>query len=363
MDRPTGSFVADEEQLLVVGGLSSSEVPRLERRHASGVAPSPSKLALWRDASQEVLASGVVASEDPGPEPPSEWAPALRQLTELSRTPEPAPAWWTPRTAYFGSVETRTDPTSYHWDGMTRVGRMDPPLFFFQFTLAGWGSFQVNGKAPRQVGPGAGFFAVVPSEHRYYLPEESPGWTFGWLGVYHPYLLARVKKQVATSGPIVEMPPTGALAASALRLVRGAIKKDYRDRYEVEMALFEFVMAYERWAQQASGRSGEREALLDAVRARIIASLPSAPAVIALAAEHGMTRSHFSHYFRNRTGSTPARFATEVRIQEATRMLVESRAPLKQIAGACGFANTNHFCRVFRRFQHLSPASYRRAFG
>ena len=99
MDRSTGSFVADEEQLLVVGGLSSSEVPRLERRHASGLAPSPSKLALWRDASQEVLASGVVASEDPGPEPPSEWAPALRQLTELSRTPEPAPAWWTPRTA------------------------------------------------------------------------------------------------------------------------------------------------------------------------------------------------------------------------------------------------------------------------
>jgi AraC-like DNA-binding protein len=356
MDRPTGSFVAHD-------GLSSSEVPQLQRRRGSDVVLSPPNPAFWRDGSREVLTSDVVACNDSGPAPPSEWAPALKQLTELSRTPEPAPAWWTPRTAYFGNIETRVDPTIYPWDGMNRVGRTDPPLFFFQFTLAGWGYFQVQGKAPRKLGPGTGLIAVVPSEHRYYLPEESPGWTFGWLGVYHPYLLARVRTQVAASGPVVEMPPTGALAANALRLVRGAIKKDFRDRYDVEMALFEFVMAYERWAHQASYRSGEREALLDAVRARIIASLPEAPAVNALAAEHGMTRSHFSHYFRNRTGATPARFATEIRIQEATRMLVETRAPLKQIAGACGFANTNHFCRVFRRFQHLSPASYRRAFG
>ena len=80
-----------------------------------------------------------------------------------------------------------------------------------------------------------------------------------------------------------------------------------------------------------------------------------------LAAEHGMSRSHFSHFFRVRTGRTPARFATEVRIHEATRLLLDTRAPLKQIADACGFLDANHFCKVFRRLQHLSPASYRQA--
>jgi AraC-like DNA-binding protein len=145
--------------------------------------------------------------------------------------------------------------------------------------------------------------------------------------------------------------------------VRGAIKKDFRDRFEVELALFEFVLAYERWAEQASDRSGDGPRLVDAVRARIVASLPRALGVDALAAEHGMSRSHFSHHFRARTGLTPARFATEVRLGEATRMLRETRAPLKQIADACGFANANHFGKVFRRFQHLSPASFRKTMG
>jgi AraC-like DNA-binding protein len=331
--------------------------------HAPGTAPALPPLALWGDGSSKTLAFQVLPSEDPRPQPTAEWALALRQLTELSRAPAPTPSWWTPHTAYFGGVDTWTDLSGCPWDAKMRVGQGDPPLFFFQVTLAGWGCLQVPGRAPRQVGPGTGMLSLAPPQHSCYLPEQSPGWTFGWVAICHPYLLARVKKQIAATGPVVDIPPNGALAASALRLVRGAVKKDFRDRFEVEVALFEFVLAYERWAQQASDRSGDRQTLLDAVRARIIASLPEAPPVNTLASERGMTRSHFSHYFRNHTGLTPARFATEVRIQEAARMLVDSRLPLKQVASACGFANTNHFCRVFRRFQHLSPASYRRAFG
>jgi len=158
----------------------------------------------------------------------------------------------------------------------------------------------------------------------------------------------------------VDVAPDGPLAASVLRLVRGAIKKDFRNRFEVELALFEFLLAYEQCAQQARDRSGEGQRLLEAVRSRIVASLPKALDVHALAVEYGMSRTHFSHFFRRRSGLTPAHFATEVRIHEAARLLLETRAPLKQIADACGFANANHFCKVFRRIQHVSPKSYRR---
>lgn len=318
---------------------------------------------MWRRRSDTVLTSDVVASKNPGPPAPPEWAAALHHLTELSRTPIPAPSWWTPKTAYFGSVETRTDPASYHWDGMRRLAPRDPPLFFFQLTLAGWGHFQLYGKAPQKVSAGAGFLAIIPSRHRYYLPEDSPGWTFAWVGIYHPYLLARVTRQVAASGPLVASPPDGPLTASTLRLVRGAIKKDFADPFEVELALFELVLAYERSVKQARDSSGEGRRLLDAVRASILAGLPKNVGVETLAAEHGMSRSHFSHVFRARTGLTPAHFATEVRIQQAARLLLDTRAPLKQVAQACGFANTSHFCQIFRRFQHLSPATYRRVMG
>ncbi len=322
-----------------------------------------SKLARWRRDSFDVLTADVVAGRSPGPEPPAEWAPALHQLIEISKKPVPAPSWWTPMTGYFGGIETRTDPASYRWDGMRRLARNDAPLFAFQLTMAGWGHFQLYGRPPRRVAPGAAFVALMPSRHRYYLPAESPGWTFGFISVYHPYLLARMAKQVAATGPLVEVPPGSPLAAIALRLMRGAIKKDFRDRFEVEMALFEFLVACEQCAQKARDDSVEGQRLLEEFRSRVVAGLPKALDVNALAADYGMSRTHFSHFFRARTGLTPARFSTEVRIQRATRMLLDTRAPLKQIADACGFANANYFCKVFRRMQHMSPAAYRRALG
>ena len=323
--------------------------------------PHPSPAALWRRRSLEVLASEVVAGRGPGPEPPREWATRLRQLIEASRQPEEGPAWWTPRNAYFGSVETRTDPRSYRWDGMKRLGRGDHPLVFFQFTLAGWGHFELYGQPPQRLPPGTGFFAVVPSRHRYYLPEASPGWTFGWIGLYHPYLIRRIGKQVAQTGPVLQIPPGSALLASAMRLVRGAFRKDFRDRFDVELALFEFTIAYERLAQQLSDPDGGRERLLDALRRRVLANPRRPLGVDVLAGEHGMSRSHFTHFFRARTGLTPGRFMTEVRVHEASRLLLATRAPIKQIASECGFANANHFGKVFRRFQHQSPAVYRHA--
>jgi AraC family transcriptional regulator len=87
---------------------------------------------------------------------------------------------------------------------------------------------------------------------------------------------------------------------------------------------------------------------------------PELSNVAELASQEGVSRKHFGFLFRERTGLTPAHFSTQVRVHEAARMLIETRLPLKTIAAACGFANANHFSKVFRRFQHLSAASYRR---
>jgi len=323
----------------------------------------PSGATLWRRSAFEVITSDVVARQTRGPEPPAEWAAPLRQLLRAARQPREGPAWWSPTSAYFGNVETRTDPSTYSWDGMKRLGRRDRPLVFFQITFAGFGHFESQGQPPRALPPGTAFFAVVPSRHRYYLPASSPGWTFAWIGVYHPYVLRRIAQQVAKTGPVLALDPAGALTATALRLVRGAFQKDFRDRFEVEQTLFEFLFGYERQAEQSRDPGRDREHLLAWVRARVLAAPRRTLDVTDIAEERGMTRSHFSHDFHARTGLTPAHYMTDVRVQEAARRLLESRAPLKQIATEWGFSSANHFGKVFRRYFHTSPAAYRRAFG
>lgn len=252
---------------------------------------------------------------------------------------------------------TRTDPGRCCPSGLSLDGS---PGLYFQLGLAGWGQLEGFGQQPEPLTPGKGFFAVCPSPCRFSLPQASPGWTFAWIRINHAFLVERVAKDVKAHGPLVDVPPAGTFCATFLRLLRGALKKDFRDRFDAELALWEFVLMYERRQHEMADECGQGQRLLDAVRARIVASLPQSVGVDALAAEYGMSRSHFSHFFRTRTGLTPARFATSVRIQEAARLLRETRAPLKCIADLCGFANANHFCKVFRRFQQLSPASYRR---
>jgi AraC-like DNA-binding protein len=292
-----------------------------------------------------------------GLEPPSDWAPAAHQLTDLARIPVAAPSWWASSAGFVGNIET--------WTGSTSTDRLNRPdisgrrSLRLQLSLAGWGHFQVRGETPQRLDPGKAIIRLVPSRDRCYLPEESPGWTFAWIGIHHPYLRDRLATRLASIGPIIDMPPDAALTASALRLVRGAIKKDFRDQFEAETALFEFVLSFERWVLKARECASDDHQLMDEVRSHIVAKLPKAISVCSLASEFGMSRSHFSHFFRARTGLTPAHFATEVRVQIAALMLTETAAPLKAIADACGFANANHLCKVFRRIRHLSPASFR----
>jgi transcriptional regulator GlxA family with amidase domain len=158
---------------------------------------------------------------------------------------------------------------------------------------------------------------------------------------------------------VVTTAPDSPLVAVAARLVRGGFQKDFRDRLDVETALFELVVAYERLVQNLADPGGDRERLLEALRGRLMAD-PSRPLDVArVATEHGMSRSHFSHYFKASTGLSPARFMTELRIQEASRLFLQTRMPVKEVAAACGFTNLSHFAKVFRRFKHLTPAAYR----
>jgi AraC-like DNA-binding protein len=105
----------------------------------------------------------------------------------------------------------------------------------------------------------------------------------------------------------------------------------------------------------------EDERLTDEVRSHILAALPRTVGAAALAAKFGMSRGHFSYLFRKRTGMTPSRFATQVRLQAVEKMLLSTREPLKIIADACGFANASCLCKVFRRFRHITPSAFRRA--
>lgn len=272
-----------------------------------------------------------------------------------------------PPDAHFASGLERREPgEGYYWDGLRR--RVDPkhPILLVQITLFGQGYWAGPDGVPVPLPAGWGFFGVIPSTHRYYLPADAAGeWGFFWVMIRHPYVITRLAARLTETGTVWDFAGeehTQAVRESAARLA--LLGENIRDPFDAEAALFDFLFCVERAARAkrhgGAETSATRDQLLLETRRFVESHLAAPIGVPDLAKAKNMERSRYSHYFRSVTGETPARFMTQVRLEAAARHLAESDDTLDTIAAQTGFADANHLCKVFRRHYHLSPGTYRK---
>ena len=79
-----------------------------------------------------------------------------------------------------------------------------------------------------------------------------------------------------------------------------------------------------------------------------------------LAAQAGLSKFHFHRLFKSVVGIAPSRYHMNLRMDEAKRLLRETKQSIVAIALDVGYANPSHFAQLFRRETGLSPSSYRR---
>ena len=81
-----------------------------------------------------------------------------------------------------------------------------------------------------------------------------------------------------------------------------------------------------------------------------------------VARQANLSRSHFSRYFKERTGKTYMQFLNEVRIENACSKLKNSEDRIEQICYDVGFQNISNFNRQFKKKKKMAPSSYRSFF-
>ena len=64
--------------------------------------------------------------------------------------------------------------------------------------------------------------------------------------------------------------------------------------------------------------------------------------------------------FQDCRQSTISAEITRFRMERGKRFLVETEMLIKQVAEACGFANSRRFCEIFKRSQGQTPERYRK---
>lgn len=96
------------------------------------------------------------------------------------------------------------------------------------------------------------------------------------------------------------------------------------------------------------------------VMAYVEANIGSHIGVIDLARVARLSTAHFFRAFRKSFGEPPMAYIVKRRVVLGQELMRKSRAPLSDIALACGMCDQPHFTRIFHRIVGVSPGLWRR---
>ncbi len=75
-----------------------------------------------------------------------------------------------------------------------------------------------------------------------------------------------------------------------------------------------------------------------------------------------MAENSFSRFFKQRTRKTFINYLTELRLNHAAKLLIETNKTIVDVCYECGFNNVSNFHRYFKMMHNTSPLNYRKAY-
>lgn len=76
-----------------------------------------------------------------------------------------------------------------------------------------------------------------------------------------------------------------------------------------------------------------------------------------------MPEASFSRFIKKRTGNTFVNSLNEIRLGNASRMLIESTHSIAEVAYDCGFNNISNFNRIFKKKKSCTPKEFRDSYS
>ncbi|MCM3117321.1 response regulator transcription factor [Neobacillus sp. MER 74] len=70
--------------------------------------------------------------------------------------------------------------------------------------------------------------------------------------------------------------------------------------------------------------------------------------------------SYLSNYFSTHSREGFIEYLNRIRIEEATKLLMEGTESISEISGMVGYSDHSYFCKVFKKIKGLSPSQYKR---
>jgi len=79
-----------------------------------------------------------------------------------------------------------------------------------------------------------------------------------------------------------------------------------------------------------------------------------------LAAVIGMNPKYFCRFFHQATQQTPMNYVNMYRVEQAAHMLCSTAMTVTEVGLECGFSDTSHFVKIFKKHKGITPKQFRK---
>lgn len=206
------------------------------------------------------------------------------------------------------------------------------------------------------------FFIIPPGmSHAYYSDEQNP-WSIYW--IHFSGLKSGNYSRFACQPLPIERGKTSRIADRVdlfSELFRNLDRGFSIETLEyVNLCLPHLLASFTHLSQfRLIKESGEKDPVAQSINF-MLEQITKKLKLNEIAAETGLSASHYSRLFLNRTGHSPIDYFIQLKIQRACRLLDNSGWMIADVAREMGFEDQFYFSRVFRKVMGMSPAEYRK---
>ena len=249
----------------------------------------------------------------------------------------------------------------YKWNGLNRP--LDEGMGIFQFTLSGKGIIEVNGEKI-VLEKGKAFLVSIPSNHQYYLPEDSKQWEFVFITIIGSQISQDIKKLHEKYGQVITLSMHEPVMELFFNIYWQATGQKIVDGYQSSSLAYQFVM--ELFRMQLN-KDDKLEAKYDKQIRQVITYLEDNYqkdlSLEELAKQAQMSKYHFNRTFTSIVGVTPIEQLTKIRLENAMRLLLHTNQNVELIAKLVGYSGANYFCKVFKKYCSITPLQFREQYA
>jgi len=205
--------------------------------------------------------------------------------------------------------------------------------------------------------PYMAFFLPTGYPHEYWAEEDI--WDIHWV-VPSGFAINELLKHFGLNKPgIFELGDTRTLDHHFRKLHDALIGDRFFGNYRAAGFLYDFLIEFYRLTSQVNTGITAHSAVIRAMD-YIHTHYREEITMEDLCACTGVSKQHLCRLFQTTLHSRPMEYIAKCRIQAAKELLSNTLTSVEEIAEETGFCTSSYFCKLFKRYEGMTPTQFRK---